>query len=393
MTLKAWLSCFAALVMCAAAQAQDVVKVGVMMSQTGPFALFGEQQRRGMELYLDEVGGRCGPSRIELIYRDEAGGPDKAKTLTQELIVRDKVHFLTGFNLTPTAFAIAPLVTEAKVPTLITVAGAGAITRRSPYIARVSFTLWQHAVPLAEWAARNGIKELVIAYSDYAAGTDTRDGFRAAYQKAGGKVLGELAMPLQTQDYAVYVQKIRDMKAGAVFFFAPTGPAGTNFIKTFHAMGLPQSGVKLITTAAVDEMELGNMGEQALGAISVWHYSAHLDTPENKRFVTQWRKKYPQAGLPTFMDVTAYDGMHAICDVVRKLGGKIDGDQAMNALKGWTSSTSARGPIQIDPAERDIVQNLYVRRVEKLPGGGYGNIAFETMTAVKDPWKVMNPPQ
>jgi len=303
--------------------------------------------------------------------------------------VRDRVQFLTGFNLTPTAFAIAPLVTEAKMPTLITVAGAGVITRRSPYIARVSFTLWQHAVPLAEWAAKSGIKELVIAYSDYAAGTDTRDGFKQAYERAGGKVLAEMAMPMQTADYAIYIQKIRDTKAGAVFFFAPTGPSGTSFIKTFHAMGLPQSGVKLITTAVVDEMELGNMGEQALGTVSVWHYSPHLDTPENRQFLERWKKRYPSAPLPTFMDVTAYDGMHAICDVVRKLGPKFDGDQAMAALRGW-KTTSARGPIEIDANDRDIVQNLYVRRVEKVPGG-YGNVAFETIPAIRDPWKAANP--
>jgi len=391
MKTKAWLV-FATALIPGAVLAQDVVKVGVMMGFSGPFALFGEQTKRGMEMYLDEVGGKCGNSRIELIYRDEAGGPDKAKVLTQELIVRDKVQFLTGFNLTPTAFAIAPLVTEAKMPTLITVAGAGVITRRSPYIARISFTLWQHAVPLAQWAAKNGIKELVIAYSDYAAGTDTRDGFKQAYEKAGGKVVAEMAMPLQTADYSVYIQKIRDMKAGAVFFFAPTGPSGTAFIKTFHAMGMPAAGVKLITTAVVDEMELGNMGEQALGTVSVWHYSPYLDTPENRKFVAQWKKRYPQALVPTFMDVAAYDGMHAICDVVRKLGPKFDGDQAIAALKGWRK-TSARGPIEIDAAERDIVQNMYVRRVEKLPGGGYGNIAFETMPAVKDPWKTAHPPQ
>jgi branched-chain amino acid transport system substrate-binding protein len=371
--------------------AQDTVKVGVMMGFTGPFSLFGVQTKRGMEMYLDEVGGRCGSAKIELVYRDEAGGPDKAKALTQELIVRDRVQFLTGFNLTPTAFAIAPLVTEAKMPTLITVAGAGAITRRSPYIARVSFTLWQHAVPLAQWAAKSGIRELVIAYSDYAAGTDTRDGFKQAYERAGGRVMAEMAMPMQTADYGVYIQRIRDMKAGAVFFFAPTGPSATNFIKTFHAMGLPQAGVKLITTATVDEMELANMGEQALGTVSVWHYSPHLDTPENRQFLERWKKRYPTEALPTFMDVTAYDGMHAICDVVRKLGPKFDGDQAMAVLKGWRT-ISARGPIEIDAGERDIIQNLYVRRVERVSGGGYGNVAFETMQAVKDPWKAMNPP-
>jgi branched-chain amino acid transport system substrate-binding protein len=381
--------CLAALI-CAPALAQEAVKVGVMMGMTGPFALFGEQTRRGMEYYLEEAGGKCGNSRVELIWRDEAAGPEKSKALTQELIVRDRVQFLTGFNLTPTALAIAPLVTEAKVPTLIMVAGASAITRMSPYIARVSFTLWQHGYPLGEWAAKNGMKEIVIAYSDYAAGTDTRDAFKAAYEKNGGKVIAEMAMPLQTPDPSVYVQKLRDMNVKAVFFFAPTGPSGTVFVKTFAAMGLAKAGVKLITTAVVDEMVLAQMGEDALGIISVWHYSPHLDTPDNKRFVAQWQKRFGDKSLPTFMHVTAYDGMHAICDVVRKLGPKFSGDQAMTVLKGW-NTVSARGPIRIDANDRDIVQNLYVRRVERLSSGGFGNIAFETMPAVRDPWKLLNP--
>ena len=381
--------CVAALI-CGPAVAQETVKVGVMMGMTGPFALFGEQTRRGMEYYLEQVGGKCGDARIELIWRDEAAGPEKSKALTQELIVRDRVQFLTGFNLTPTAMAVAPLVTEAKVPTLIMVAGASAITRMSPYIARVSFTLWQHGYPLGEWAAKNGMKEIVIAYSDYAAGADTRDAFKAAYEKNGGKVIAEMAMPLQTPDPSVYVQKLRDMNAKAVFFFAPTGPSGTAFVKTFAAMGLAKAGVRLITTAVVDEMVLAQMGEDAAGIISVWHYSPHLDTPDNKRFVAQWQKRFGDKSLPTFMHVTAYDGMQAICDVVRKLGAKFTGDQAMSVLRGW-NTTSARGPIRIDASDRDIVQNLYVRRVEKLADGGYGNIAFETMPAVRDPWKLLNP--
>ena len=390
MKTSKWLWCVA-LIACAPAFAQEAVKVGVLMGMTGPFALFGEQARRGMEHYLDEVGGKCGNAGIELIWRDEAGGPDKAKALTQELIVRDRVQFLTGFNLTPTAIAIAPLVTEAKVPTLITVAGASAITRMSPYIARISFTLWQHGYPLGEWAAKNGMKELVIAYSDYGAGTDSRDAFKAAFEKNGGKVIAEMAMPLQTPDPGVYIQKLRDMNARAVFFFAPTGPSGIAFVKSFAAMGLAKSGVKLITTAVVDEMVLAQMGEAAVGIVSVWHYSPHLNTPDNKRFVAQWQKKYGEKSLPTFMHVTAYDGMHAICDVVRKLGPKFNGDQAMSVLKGWRSTNAARGPIEIDAKDRDIVQNLYVRRVEKLPGGGFGNIEFETLPAVRDPWKVLNP--
>ncbi len=370
--------------------AQETVKVGVVMSFSGPFAVYGDQTRRGIDLYLDEVGGKAGNARIEVIYRDEAGGPEKAKQVTQELIVRDGVQFLAGFNLSPTALAVAPLITQAKMPSVILVAGTSVITRRSPYFARVSFTVWQGTYTLGEWAARTGIKDVVIAYSDYAPGVDAINAFKASYLKGGGKVLAEIGMPLATTDFGVYVQRIRDLKPSAVFLFTPAGPPGVGFIKTFSAFGLRQAGVKLLTLASVDELELPAIGEDALGAVSAWHYSPHLATPESRRFVALYQKKYPDGSLPTFQIVASYDGMRLIGDVIAKLGSKFDGDQAMAVMRGWSTGASARGRILIDPEERDIVQNIYIRRVEKLPNGGLGNVAFETIPMVKDPWKQLN---
>ncbi|MGQ0543711.1 MAG: ABC transporter substrate-binding protein [Betaproteobacteria bacterium] len=369
--------------------AQETVKVGVVMSFSGPFAVYGEHTKRGIDLYLDEAGGKAGNTRIEAIYRDEAGGPEKAKQVTQELIVRDGVQFLAGFNLSPNALAVAPLISQAKMPTVILTAGTSVITRRSPYFARISFTVWQGSYTLGEWAARAKVGDVVIAYSDYAPGHDAREAFKTSFLKGGGKVLSEIGMPLQTNDFGPYMQRIRDLKPVAVYLFTPAGPPGVGFMKTFSAYGLRAAGVKLLTTASVDELELPAIGEDALGAISAWHYSPHLATPENQRFVAAYRRKYPDGSLPTFQVVAAYDGMRAIGDVVAKLGAKFDADQAMAILKGWKGA-SARGAIELDPVERDIIQNMYIRRVEKLPSGGLGNVAFETIPMVKDPWKLLN---
>lgn len=369
--------------------AQDTVKVGVLMSFSGPFGVYGEQTRRGVDLYLDEVDGKAGNTRIEVIYRDEFGGPDRAKQVTQELIVRDRVQFLAGFNLSPSALAVAPLITEAKIPTVIFTAGTSMITRRSPYFARVSFTVWQGSYTLGEWAARTKVGDVVIAYSDYAPGHDAREAFKASFIKGGGKVISEIGMPLQTLDFGVYVQKIRDLKPAAVYLFTPAGPPGVGFIKSFSALGLRAAGVRLLTTASVDELELPAIGEDALGAISAWHYSPNLATPENQRFVAAYQRKYRDGSLPTFQIVAAYDGMRLIGEVVAKLGAKFDSDQAMAVIRGWSTEASARGKILIDPEERDIVQNMYIRRVERLPNG-LGNVAFETIPMVKDPWKLLN---
>jgi branched-chain amino acid transport system substrate-binding protein len=372
------------------AQAEDVVKVGMIMSQSGPFGIYGELTKRGVEMFMDETGGKVGNTKIEVIWRDEAGGPERAKTNAQSLIVSEGVQFLAGFNLTPNAAAIAPLISQSKTPTLLLTAAASPLTRQSPYFARLSFTIWQSTYTMAKWAAAHGHKEVVFAYSDYAAGTDGLAAFRKAFEEVGGKITAELAMPLSTTDYGPYIQKIRDMKPKAVYVFTPNGPPSIGFVKAFASYGLQSDGVLLMGFA--DEMDLPGMGDAAIGVMSVWHYSPDLTNAKNKAFVAAFNKKYGQTELPNFQVVATYDAMHAIADVVKKLGPKFTGDQAMAALKGWKMD-SVRGPIEIDAAERDIVQNQYVRRVVKGPPGRVENQVLETMTAVVDPWKVLNPPK
>ena len=379
----------AALGLAGPGQAQETAKIGIIAPFSGPFAVYGQHFQRGAELYLEEIGGKAGNTRIELLYRDESGGPERAKQLAQELIVRDKIQMLAGILTTPSALAIAPLVTQGKMPTVIFNAGTSMITRRSPYFARVSQTSWQGSYTIAEWAARSGLKEVYIAVSDYAAGHDSRDAFKAGFTKGGGKVVGELLIPTQTTDFAPFLQRIKDAKPAAVYVFMPVGPPSIGFVKTFAALGLPQDGIKLLATGDTDEPDLPTIGDAALGVITSWHYSLHLDTPENKRFVAAFRKKYGEAAVPNFASVAAYDGMHAMADVIAKLGTAVDGDRAMALLKGWKVE-SPRGPIQIDPAERDIIQNQYIRRVERI-GNALGNVTIETFPAVKDPWKLANP--
>lgn len=381
----------AALLLSSLAAAQDVVKVGIVAPFSGPFAVYGQQFQRGVDLYLESIGGRAGNTRIEVIYRDESGGPERVRQLTQELIVRDGAQILGGYVFTPSALSIAQLVTQSKVPTVIFNAATGMITRRSPYFARVSHTQWAGAGTIAEWAAKNGVKSAYVAVSDYAPGHDARDAFKAIFAKHGGKVVGEVNIPLQTTDFGPFMQRIRDSKPEAVYVFMPVGPPSVSFVKTFAAYGMAKDGVRLLGTGETDELDLAAIGEQAIGMITSYHYSPFLDNPENRRYIAAFKKKYGSEAMTNFASTAAYDGAAAIAHVVSRLGAKIDGDKGMEALKGWKFA-SPRGPIQIDPVERDIIQTQYIRRVEKRPEG-LANIAFDRFEAVKDPWKVLNPPQ
>ncbi len=372
------------------AQAQQTVKIGIVAPFSGQFAAYGEQMKRGVELYLEEIGGRAGNTKIEVIYRDESGGPERVRQVTQEMIVNDGVQALGGYVFTPSALAIAPVITQSKTPTVIFNAATGMITRRSPYFARVSHTQWSGAATIAEWAAKNGVKDAYVAVSDYAPGHDARDAFKSVFAKLGGKIVGEVNIPLPTTDFGPFMQRIRDAKPGAVYVFMPVGPPSVSFVKTFASYGLAKDGVKLLGTGETDELDIAAIGESAIGIVTSYHYSPFLDNPENKRHVAAFKKKYGPAAMTNFASTAAYDGMHAIADVVAKLGDKVDGDKAMDVLKGWKAA-SPRGPIQIDPVERDIIQTQYIRRVQKV-GDVMGNIAFDKFDAVKDPWKVLNPP-
>lgn len=370
------------------ADAQSV-KVGLVGTFSGPSAEYGQEFQRGMQLHLDEIDGRAGNTRIELVVRDDAGQPERSRQVSQELIVRDRVNFLAGYVTTPSALAVAPLITESKTPTVILNAATGMITRRSPYFVRVSHTQWQGAYIIGEWAARNGIRNVYTIVADYAPGNDARDAFRAAFTKAGGNIAGEVAFPLATTDFAPFLQRARDARPDAIYVFTPVGPTTVSLVRTYVSLGLREAGIRLIGTGDTDESVLPAIGDAAIGMVTAYHYSSSLDTPENRRYIDAYRRRYGNDAVINFASVAGYVGMQAIADAVRKLGPTFTGDQAMEALKGWRAA-SPKGPVAIDARERDIVQNIYIRRVERI-GSSLANVAFETVPNVEDIWKRYNP--
>lgn len=369
--------------------AQQGAKIGIVAPFSGPFEIYGQSFKRGAELMMEEVDGKAGNVPIELIFRDEAGGPEKTKQLTQELIVRDKVKMLGGFVFTPSALTVAPLITESKTPTILFNAATGVITRRSAYFARTSHTQWQGAYTIGLWAAKQKIKTAAILVADYAPGQDARDGFKAAFAKDGGTIVSEVNFPMNTTDFAPYLQRVKDLKPDSLYIFTPVGPPSVSLIKSYAALGLPEANIKLLGTGDTDEQVLPAMGDAALGAITAWHYSPYSTTEQNKKFVAAYQKKYGADQLPDYAVVAAYVGMKAMIEIIAKRGADVGGDAAMADLAGWTTD-SPKGPITIDKAERDIVQNMYIRKVEKT-STGYANVPFETFENVGDPWKIANP--
>ncbi|HVS54641.1 MAG TPA: ABC transporter substrate-binding protein [Casimicrobiaceae bacterium] len=368
-------------------QAQGVVKLGLVAEFSGPFAQYGQQILGGMKAYMKQNGDTVAGKKIEIVQKDTTGpAPDVAKRLAQELVTRDNVDFLVGFGLTPNALAVAPVATEAKKPMIIMNAATSIITTKSPYIVRVSMTLPQITQPMAQWAAKNGIKKVYTVVADYGPGLDAEAAFSKAFKAAGGEMVGSVHTPLQNPDFAPFVQRVKDAKPEAVFLFLPAGEQGIAFMKAYKERGLADAGIKLIATGDItDDGVLDAMGDPTLGLVTSFHYSASHNSPEN----TAFKKAYAEANgttlRPNFMAAAGYDGMAAIYEALRKTNGSTDGDKIMAALKGMKLA-SPRGAIMIDPETRDVVQTVYIRKVEKT-GGGLYNMEFDKFPDQKDPGK------
>jgi branched-chain amino acid transport system substrate-binding protein len=376
----------------ATAATAQTVKVGFITSFSGQNASIGAEMDQAVKLWTKLHEKDLPPGvKIEILRRDDTGPlPEVAKRLAQDLITRDHVDILTGVVWTPNAFAIGPLAGQAKVPFIIMNAGTSAITTTSPYVTRVSFTLWQSSLPMGEWAAKHGIKKAFVAVSDFGAGWDAQEAFTKGFTSGGGQVVEAVRMPLATQDFVPYMQKAKDLKPDAVFSFIPGGKQATALMKAFNDAGLKQAGIKLIGPGdlTTDE-ELQSMGDVALGVETMHHYSAASTRPANVAFIKAWKQDYGQDSWPGFPAVGAWDGMAAIYHVVIAQKGKMNGDKTMELLKGWTFKDSPRGPFTIDPETRDIIQTEYVRRVERVDGH-LANIEFDSVPMVKDPWKELN---
>jgi branched-chain amino acid transport system substrate-binding protein len=365
------------------ARAEDAVKIGLILPMTGGQASTGKQIDNAIKLYMQQHGDGVAGRKIEIILKDDGAIPDKTKTAAQELIVNDKVNVIAGFGVTPAALAAAPLATQAKIPEVVMAAGTSIITERSPYIVRTSFTLAQSSTIIGDWAVKNGIKKVAALTSDYAPGNDALNFFKEHFTAGGGEIVEEVKVPLANPDFAPFLQRMKDAKPDAVFVFVPAGQGG-NFMKQYAERGLDKAGIKVIGPGDVmDDDLLNNMGDAALGTVTAHLYSAAHPSAMNKEFVAAYKKAY--SNRPGFMAVSGYDGIHLIYEALKKAGGKTDGDGLIEAMKGmkWESP---RGPISIDPETRDIVQNIYIRKVEKVDGELY-NVEFQTFDAVKDSGK------
>jgi branched-chain amino acid transport system substrate-binding protein len=368
----------------AAAQAQETVKLGVILPMTGQSASTGREIEAAIKLFQAQRGDKAGGKKVEVILKDDTGVADITKRLAQELVVNDKVIAIAGFGLTPLALAAAPIATQAKIPEIVMAAGTAIITEASPFVVRTSFTLPQNTTPMAEWALKNGIKKVVTLVADYGPGIDAEKAFVEKMKTGGGEVLDTLRAPLRNPEFAPFLQKAKDLKPDALFLFVPSGQ-GAQLMKQVAEREFAKDGIKIIATGDVtDDEQLNGMGDSVLGMITSMNYSVDHDSPENKAFVAAFEKANP--GMrPNFMAVGGYDGMALLYAALEKTKGDTDGTKLVEAMKGqaWTSP---RGPISIDPDTRDIVQNVYIRKVERKNGQLY-NVEFATIPNVKDPFK------
>lgn len=372
----------------AAAQAAEPLRIGLIATYSGPYADYGRQFDAGVALYLKEHGGKIAGRTVEIVKKDTAGpAPDAAKRIAQELIVRDKVSVLTGLDFSPNAYAVGAVAAQAKVPVVVMNAASSGITTSSPYVARVSFTVQQMADPMARWMLRNGVKEAYTVVADYASGTDAETAFKKAFTEGGGKVVGELRTPMNNPDFSAYVQRIKDAKPQAVFFFFPSGVMPPAFLKVWKERGMEEAGIKLYATGeATDDSYLQATGDVALGLVTAHHYSYAHKSAKNEKFVKDFVAEFGTQMRPSYFAITAYDAMTAIDLAYKKAGAEASGEKVMEALKGLAFE-SPRGPIEIDPATRDIVQTVYIRKVEKTKDGQLVNVEFDKFDRVKDPAK------
>ena len=365
--------------------AQDnVFKIGLVLPMTGQQATTGRQIEAAAKLYMAQNGDTVAGKKIQLIIKDDTSIPDVTKRMAQELIVNDKVNVLAGFGITPSALATAPLATQSKTPQIVMAAATSSITEASPYIVRTSFTLPQAAVAIADWAPKNGIKKVVTLVSDYGPGIDAEKFFKDRLTFNGGTIVESLRVPMRNPDFAPFLQKVRDLKPDALFVFVPSG-AGAAVMKQFLERGMDKAGIKLIGPGDItDDDQLNDMGDGALGVVTSHHYSAAHPSALNKKFVESFKKANNNL-RPNFMAVGGYDGMRVIYEALKVTKGQGGGDALLAAMKGQIFE-SPRGPIFIDAQTRDVVQNIYLRKVEKKDGQLY-NIEFDVIKDVKDPGK------
>src|ERR1700691_1942943 len=364
--------------------ADTTLKIGCSLPLTGAgFTAVGRELTGALKVYMQQHGDTVAGRKIELIVRDDAGVADNAHRLVQEMIVNDKVD-IVGMGITPCTLAVAGLVTEAKKATLCMSSGASITTTKSPYFVRAGFIIAPHSLTLAEWAIKNGSKRVVTLVNDWAPGGETETSFKTRFTQVGGEIMDSIRIPLASPDFAPSLQRIADLKPDTAFIYFP-GPQAPIFTKQFQEKGLGQSGIKIIGPGDLaDDDSLNNAGDQMIGLITAGPYSAAHDSVLNKTYVADFMKTNGER--PDFASLGAYDGLHLVYEALKKTGGDADGDALIAAMRGMAWE-SPRGPISIDADTRDIVSNIYIRKVEKIDGELWSK-EFETFPNVKDPLQV-----
>jgi branched-chain amino acid transport system substrate-binding protein len=375
------------------AQAQTV-KIGIINSYSGFVAQAADEMQKGIDLYvkLHEKDLPAGV-KVELVKRDDTSNPEVGKRLAQELITRDKVQALMGVILSPVAAAVAPLTAEAKVPLVLTNAAGVQLTRLSPYIVRTSFTLWQECDPIGKWAAEQGWKTAYTEVSDFIPGHDSEAAFIKGFTDGGGKIIDSVRFPMQNPDFVPFVQRVKDAKPDVALLWVPAQTQATAMMNAVRDLGVREAGIHIVSAQdLLPDEELPKMGDTPLGLITAGNYSTAARRPANQAFLAAWAKEYGDQSIPDFFSVDGWDGMAALFDLIKETKGNFTADQAMEFLSHWKNPDSPRGPIEIDPNTRDIVQNIYIREVKKIDGK-LANIEIATIPMVKDPWKELNPPK
>ncbi|TIO75754.1 MAG: ABC transporter substrate-binding protein [Mesorhizobium sp.] len=364
----------------------DTIKVGVIGPFSGPFAIQGKNFKAGIDAWTALNGAKVGNDDVEIVYRDlPAANPAQAKSLAQDLVVKEHVQYLAGFYFTPDAMAVTPLLEQANVPMVIMNAATSAIVSKSPLVVRTSFTLWQTSVPMAKVAAQRGIKKVITAVSDYGPGVDAETAFATTFKADGGQIVESIRMPLSTTDFSPIMQRVKDSGAEAVFAFLPSGPTTLGFLKSYNENGLKQAGIQFLAPGDLtQESDLPALGDTALGVATTFHYSIAHDSGENKKFVAAARTAIGNPAELSFPSVSAYDGMRVIYKMIEATGGKQDAKKAVDAVKGMAWE-SPRGPVSIDPESRHITQNIYLREVAKAEDGTYYNKEIQTFPNMTDP--------
>jgi branched-chain amino acid transport system substrate-binding protein len=366
----------------ASAADTEPFKVGLILPMSGPFASTGRQIETAVRLYMAQNGTTVAGRKVELLLRDDAGNPEQTRRIAQEIVANEKVSVLAGFGVTPSALAVAPVITQAKVPAVIMSAATSSIVASSPYFVRTSYTLPQTSMTMADWATRNKLKKFVTLVSDYGPGLDAERSFKERVQLSGGQIVGEIRVPVRNPDFAPFLQRVRDLQPDAVFVFVPSGPASA-LMKQFTERGLDKTGIRLIGDGGLtDDDLLPEMGDAALGIVTAFHYSTAHESPVNRKFVDAFTAANKTL-RPNNMAVGGYDGMRVIYKALEATRGNGGGDALISAMKGQLFE-SPRGPILIDAQTRDIVQDIYIRRVERR-NGQLWNIEFDAIKAVRDP--------